>query len=300
MNTIRHLRRAAHHLGRCAAIALMLGAVACSSTPKAPIVDVPMDVNASKPLPDAADVVARYNARVADLSRLRSQVTLIVDQPDPDGSGRTRDQVEGSLQIMLPSSVALRIDKVGQALSFLGSNTENYWWLDLTDNKIGYVGTHAQVTQDKVRRFAVPVHPLDLLEVAAVTPLPSPNLLFLAWTKDGRLVVRVPGRWTTRRLFMDASTLEPSRIELIDRQGRLALGAELSRYQRVPVDANAFSTARIAGQIDLVIPAADATALLALVEPQNPGDKLRLKAFDLPALLDSYNVKDVRDLDARP
>ena len=278
-----------------ACVLLMLGA--CGALPRGE--KPPPGAQHGTPLPDAGTVVGAYNTRVRDLDRLRAPITLVIDSPkEGGGGGRSRDQVDGSLQVMLPSSVALRIDKVGQALAYLGSNDDTYWWFDLGDQKRAYVGAHALASPEKARRFGLPVHPLDLMELAGVTPLPNASLLTLAWTNDGLLQVRVPGRWSSRRLVLDPRSYEPTRIEIIDRGGRVAAGANLSRYQRVDVDRLATSPARIAGQVEIEIADADVRASLAIVEPRNPGERLRLKAFDLAAMLDSYNIKDVRDMDA--
>ena len=244
-------------------------------------------------------IVESYNTRVRDLARLRAPVTMIINSPKETG-GRSKDQVEGNLQVMLPSSVALRIDKVGQALAYLGSNQQQYWWFDLGDEKRAYVGAHALGSMEKARRFGLPVHPLDLVELAGVTPLPNASLLTFSRGPSGEDVVTVPGRWATRRLHLDPSTHEPARIEIINRDGRVAIASALSRYQPVEVDGNVFTKARIASTVEISIFDADVQASIAIVEPRNPGDKLRLKAFDLEAMLASYNIKNVIDMDAPP
>ncbi len=258
----------------------------------------------SKPRPgtsaarsELTTIVESYNTRVRDLSRLRAPVTMIINSPK-EGGGRSKDQVEGNLQVMLPSSVALRIDKVGQALAYLGSNKQQYWWFDLGDEKRAYVGAHSLASMDKARRFGLPVHPLDLVELAGVTPLPNASLLTFSRGPSGEDVVTVPGRWATRRLHLDAATHEPVRIEIIARDGRVAIASVLSRYQPVEVDGNVFTKARIASTVEISIMDADVQASIAIVEPRNPGDKLRLKAFDLEAMLASYNIKNVIDMDA--
>ena len=49
--------------------------------------------------------------------------------------------------------------------------------------------------------FGLPVHPLDLLEVMAIKPIPEPGTeaaekAELAWSKDGHyLYLTLPGRW---------------------------------------------------------------------------------------------------------
>ncbi len=247
---------------------------------------------------DVAAIVEAYNTRVRDLSVLRAPVTMVINSPK-EGGGRTRDQVEGTLQFMLPSSVALRIDKVGQALAYLGSNDAQYWWFDLGDQKRAYVGAHAMASMEKARRFGLPVHPLDLVELAGVTPLPNASLLTLTRSATGEDIVDVPGRWATRRLYLDGAH-EPVRIEIVGRDGRVAVSSRLSRYQAVEVDGNVFTKARIAGQVEISISDADVKASISIVEPKNPGGKLRLKAFDLSAMLSSYNIKDVVDMDVSP
>jgi hypothetical protein len=267
----------------------------CAGTPRGD--GKPVKPAASGARAGASAIVQAYNTRVRDLARLRAPVTMIIDSPK-EGGGRTRDQVEGSLQVMLPSSVALRIDKVGQSLAYLGSNDLRYWWFDLGDQKRAYVGAHALASMEKARRFGLPVHPLDLVELAGITPLPNASLLKFSRGADGHDVVEVPGRWATRRLHLNPTTHEPTRIEIVERDGRVAVASRLSRYQAVEVDGNVYSAARIAGQMEIDIEGAGVKASIAVVEPKNPGAKLRLKGFDLEAMLESHNIKDVVDMDA--
>lgn len=272
-------------------LACFFALASCAGTPRSQ--DKPLPVRGSS---SASSIVEAYNTRVRDLAILRAPVTMVIDSPK-EGGGRTRDQVEGTLQVMLPSSVALRIDKVGQALAYLGSNDAQYWWFDLGDQKRAYVGTHAQASMDKARRFGLPVHPLDLVELAGVTPLPNPSLLTLSRSPQGEDIVEVPGRWATRRLFLNGAH-EPTRIEIVGRDGRTAVSARLLRYQPVEVEGNVFSKARIASLVEIDIVDADVRSSISIVEPKNPGAKLRLKGFDLSAMLESYNVKDIIDMDA--
>jgi len=252
------------------------------------------------PVPEYAVVAGAYNARVARLERLRANTSLVIHAKSSEGK-RLNEQVEANLQFVLPRSVALRIDKVGQTVFYLGSNDERYWWMDLTDNKIAMVGIHEKATAEKAAAFGLPVHPLDLLELLGVIPMPGVGeggAPVVEWSRDGRrLGITTDQRWGgSRRIFMDPETYDPMRIELLDGMGNVAVAAALSRYQSVDVDGDARARARIAGRLDIEAPGRETTVIMSVYDPENSGH-MKQTPFDLEALLRAYGVKDVVDID---
>lgn len=245
-----------------------------------------------------AEVVARYNARVAKLDRARSALSIIIETQDTQGK-KVNEQADGHLQFVRPSRVALRIDKVGKTIFYLGGDETRFWWLDLArDPKAALIGTHAGVTRERGAEFGLPVHPLDLMLILGVMPLPAegPDP---RWTEKGALLLLdLPGRWGPTRLYLDPGTLDPTRIELADSKGEAAVTASLGEYERVMVDGDAISVARMATKIEIRMPASKTRVLLRLHDPENPGDRIRERAFDLQTLLTSYGVERLLDMDA--
>jgi len=258
----------------------------------------PETVLRSSPPPAYASVATRYNARVLKLDRVRSTAGLIVTRPDGEG-GTTSDQVEGNLQFQRPRNLNLRIDKVGQTVFVLGSNNERYWWFDLADENRARIGTHEKATRHSVEKFGVPVQPADLAELMGVLPLDPAADAKTNWSSDGRHVV---AQFATPRgarwMWLDPTTLEPVRIDLINRFGERSLTAELSKYAVVPVTGDALSKPRMATLVLIDLPSQKTTIKLTLSEPTNPANAMKPRAFDLAALTDAYGIEAIEDLDA--
>jgi hypothetical protein len=252
------------------------------------------------PVPPYAQVAAAYNARVSRLERLACPVSVVVHTRNKEGNPLS-EQVEGNLQMALPSSIALRLDKVGQTVFYLGSNQTTYWWFDLKDEKSALVGSHDKATPQAVADFGLPVHPLDLLECLAIEPLPDqpPRQARLAWTKDGHsLVLSMPGRWGgQRQLWLDPATYEPAKVVLMDKSGAIMASAKLAKYVDVDVSGDTRIHPRMASQFEVALPTQEATAVLTLVRPQNPGDAQRPKLFDVEALIKLYRIQKITDID---
>lgn len=315
-------------------MALMLAC--CSSpSPKAtglsPGRGVVSSASAQSPagVPSVAEAIAAHNQRVADLSRLRTPVTMVIDAPDPSDDNpdrRRRDQLEGNLQLIQPANVSLRIDKVSQTLFVLGSNQQRYWWVEFTDPRRAFVGDMAQATPAKVARFGLALHPLDLLELAAITPLsPTARGGWDASRKDitqagGVLRVRdrlisaafaseasrsgggsgSDGGWGWREVLFDPATLQPRAVWLLSPDGRAIAWSELDQYVEVPVDGKGQSPARIASRIRAVVwtERGEDRIEMSLSQPENAGNRIRTGQFDLDRVLDTYEVADVIDIDA--
>src|SRR5688500_1521897 len=101
-----------------AAALLVLPACACRSDGPAAL---PTEHIARGAAPAYRDVVNAYNARVKRLERLNADVSMVVRASNDKGE-KINEQVEGNLMVLQPSSVALRMDKVGKTIFRLGSN----------------------------------------------------------------------------------------------------------------------------------------------------------------------------------
>lgn len=282
--------------------------------------------------PTIADAIGAHNQRVADLARLRTPVTLVIDAPDPSDDNperRRRDQLEGNLQLIQPANVSLRIDKVSQTLFVLGSNQQRYWWIEFTDPRRAFVGDMSLATPAKVARFGLALHPLDLLELAAITPL-SPSaqggwdqtraneseaggllrvrdrLISAAFATQAQSEANSAGAqnaaasgWGWRELLIDPATLQPRAVWLLATDGRAIAWSELDQYIEVPVDGKGQSPARIASRIRAVVwtQRGEDRIEMSLSQPENVGNRIRTGQFDLDRVLDTYEVAETIDID---
>jgi len=246
----------------------------------------------------AAAIVEAHNARVSMLDRLWARTSVQVTSTNNRGD-RLREQGEGHLQIVQPSSIALTLGKMGKTKLYLGSNERVYWWLDLidADEKVALIGRHDLVTLEKAAMLGVPVYPRDLVHLLGITPLPADRASAgLEWDSQSRAGVRAPTDSGWRRVWFDPFTFEPRRVEMFDSRGNLVLESELDRYDYVTVVGDAHSKPRIAERADITIPADQTAIKLSLYAPENRA--IRPTAFDIDRLIKGYRIDLVYDLDA--
>jgi hypothetical protein len=302
----RSIPRRGHALRRCVlaltpwCLALHVGCASQGIRPGDGPVHRPVPAAQRAPI-DRAAIAAAYNARVGELTSLKTPATLVIDRPDaPATKGRSRDQVEASLQFVAPAKVSLHLTKVAQSLAHIGSDDRAYWSIQLGDDKRAYVGVHDRATIAKARSLGLPVHPLDLIELLCVTPLPPDAAM--RWSDDGSAVlVSTPGRWGRRVLWLDPTTYEPFRVALGDTRDVVAVSARLSRWKPVFVDGNARAAARVPGFVAVSIPGPtkqdEARIDISIIDPRVEPRRIKPGAFDLRALLDAYRVREVIDVD---
>ncbi|MCE7971564.1 MAG: hypothetical protein DYG93_07870 [Leptolyngbya sp. PLA2] len=262
------------------------------------------------PAPRYADVAVRYNQTADRLDRVWSRITVSVRSPTGKGGRETVEQAEGHLLIRRPNDLALSVNKLGETYFYLGSNEGFYWWIDLTDRSRRYalVGLHDLATPETSLEFGVPVHPRELVELFAITPLPMPEAPgvgpaappgWTRWSDDGRLLgVILPSRWGTRRMWLDPDTYEAAMVELLGEDGEPIAVSTLSRYDYVPVRGDGRVGPRMAMMIRVDVPDAETTITLRLFEPENR--EVSDRAFDLERLLRDFRVAEVFSLDERP
>jgi len=268
-------------------VALVLAG--CSSTPK------PAPVNPAElgPPPSYSELAERYNASIAHLDRLWARATVVVRSTDDDGK-RHEDQGEGYLQVVRPDRLALSVGKIGETLFYLGSNDTEYWWFDLSgDEDVELFGRHDKATPEKSADLGVPVHPLDLIEVLGLVPLPESGEV--GWDGSGRLEVRAEGRFGERILTLDPETLHASRVVLLDPEGKVAVDAQLERYQQVEVVGAPSIGKMVATRFHIDLPAIDARVMLSLYEPTNKA--IKEVAFDRERLERMKRIDKSYDLD---
>ena len=272
----------------------------CSGVPERPKRVAP-DAASMPPLPAYAAVAAGYNTRIADLARLSSPVSVLIDRRRDEGDGRTRDQLDGNLSVVPPRSTALRLDKAGVNAAYLGSNDFAYWWFDLGGSEpVALAGSHLKASRAAASEVGLPVHPLEFIELLGVLPLPAdpetPDAVSLAADGTGVVVV-APSRWGLRRLELDPSSFEPRAIELLDADGSTAVSAALSDFRPAYVEGRPGVSVRVPTKVRVRIPGDDTVVTLVLASPAVPL-KIKSRAFELSGLIDSYGVRRFVDLDA--
>jgi len=244
--------------------------------------------------PTYAEVARAYNARVTLLDRLWSRTVVRVDYVDKDGRDRS-EQVEGHLQFIAPRRFLMTFNKLGELYFIIGSNEDVYWWIQLGEEKMATVGRYDADDDRPDAHVDLPVHPLDLIELLAIRPLPEDVAPPTAWSESGLVRVDLPARWGTRRLLFDPETLEPSRVELWDRSGTLAAASDLTRYLDVIVERDEPGpTPRVAQRFWVEAPESRVSIKVDLYEPETSERRPFDRSFVFERLIDAYRVDDIR------
>lgn len=283
-----------------AAIAAAMVLSGCASTSKQP--ETGSRITRPGPAPTLDSIAKAQNARVDGLTSLWARHTLRVSGELADAK-LEKEEAEGHFQLILPRKVAVTVTKVGETYFYLGSNDELYWWLDLTEAKQGYFGRHALATPTTVDRFGIPVHPLDLIELMAITPIDQTLLAKSGvvspprWSSDGQLVwYDMPARNATKRVLVDPKSLLPLFVELLDGSGKVIVRAELSGYLDIPSRSKPTARPRIPTRIAIEVPRSDLKILINLYDPETRTPKA--VAFDFAHLAQrAYPVNRLIDLD---
>jgi hypothetical protein len=289
-------------LALCGSLIMLAMGTACSSTPRAQP-NPWFEADPASPAPEYSLIAGWYNQRIHNLTRLQSPVSVVIDSRRNEGGG-SREQLEGLLLVQRPREVALRLDKLGQSVAYLGSNDHAYWWMNLADKPpVVYVGSHLRARRQDADRFGLPVHPTEFIELLGIVPLPeaAPPAQAappVAWNRSGdALIITLPSRWGTRRIWLAPQTFDPQRIELRSADGTLHAAADLKRPVPVNIDTSPGRPARLPSQIELSMPQSQTVVYLILSEPTSPRT-IRARAFDLVPLMQAYNLGEFIDLDA--
>jgi hypothetical protein len=250
--------------------------------------------------PAYTEIAEKFNQRVGPLERLWARTAVGVWYRDKEGKDR-HDQFEGHFQYLRPDRVLLTFDKVGQNFAALGSDSERFWWVQKEPEPKAYVGEHARVTPQQLAQIGLPVHPLSLLDLLAVTPLPAnPDARgSVVWSPDGRLLgVTAPGRMGMRRLWLDPSTYEPRRVELLATVGDVVLAADLSKHQPIAVRSPKTGWSPTVATILEGSQASDGLRIrMTLFDPETGGGRPKAQSFDFDRWRDALGVREIERLD---
>lgn len=263
----------------------------------------------SEPPPSYEEVAERYNRRADLLSTLWGSTAVRLEYRDEEGRIR-REQGEGVLQLIRPARFALDVGKVGETLLWLGCDEQRYWMFELHEADRAQVGRHENLGRACNRPSGLPAHPLDMVELLGVTPMPTSWPTASAgqpigetkWSSDATLlIVDMPARRSYKRLYLDPDSLLPQRVELYSYPDRgLLLYATLSEYERVRIR-EGVGRPQMAGRIIMRRPGEETKITLdigSMTDGSFRSDRLIPEAFDFEALLAAFNPKDVVVLDA--
>lgn len=272
-----------------AALCLVPMLMSCASSPEQ---DVPRG-----PLPTYAQIRDANNERVQLLDRIWSRTVVRIDYTDEDGRRRS-EQLEGHLQLVRPSRLLMTFNKLGELYFVVGSNEARYWWIRLGKDKQASVGRYDQADERTIARLELAVHPLDFIELLAITPLPDELATAPSWTPDGLVRIQMPARWGTRVLYVEPGSLEPARVEMRNSDGELVAFSTLTRYMDVEVSRSVEGPQpRLPQRFWVESPASEVSVKVDIYAPETSDRKPRAEAFDFDRIVSMYRVRDIIDLD---
>lgn len=275
-------------------VAMVVGG--CASMPG---VEQPEVVIERGPAPSYAEVAAIVNLRAAALERVYSFGTLHVWHLDDEGFEQ-EEQFQLRMMLAQPERVYMRFQLAGIDLAILGCDEDEYWWINLRDERRAWVGTHERATPELLSSFALPIHPQDFVRLMGMTAIPTEQGdATVAWSADGvYLVVETAMRFGRRRTMFKpvAGGYQHVRIELIDKNGAVKVYSDLSKYEASEPTRGEGSQS-LASEIHFYLGSGQAWARL---RPHYPGTKrVQDKAFDRAQLFKAYRIgpEDIELLD---
>lgn len=249
--------------------------------------------------PDYDEVRAAYNARVARLPRVWARAVVSLRYADSDGRRRS-EQGEGHFQFIGPDRVALTAGKLGEPIVYLGCDDTRYWLFEREGSGRVSIGRHENLGRPCSLPVGLPAHPLDLVALLGITPLPEQAIARPYWTSDrSAIVVTIPARAGAMRLMIDPGTWEPIAGEILDMAGAAGVQATLEPHQPVSVSGVGGFAPRITSRITILDVSSGSELRLTLNDANDGAGAGRLnpRAFDLPFLLEAFAPAEIIDLD---
>lgn len=250
--------------------------------------------------PPYADAAAKHNANVKSFTRLFGYVVVQMKYLDKHGE-KHEEQGEGRVQIIQPDHVAVSVGKVGETFFWLGSDSQRYWWLDLTGKqRVMFTGAHETYARSQARRVGVVVAPLDLVRLIGVVPLPATGGQAQVSADGTRVgIVTTLDNGGRQRIWVDPRTYLPLSVELFNANGDLEIVSRLGEPDGVDIT-GVGSRPLMNQRIEVTTAAGDAQITLRLSELQDGAGRMVPETFDARALARHYRVDTIIDLDAPP
>jgi hypothetical protein len=228
----RRCRNSSRRLGPRSAWSAAAAAAlaACAGPPPAG-----RDGEAPPAAPDYRTIAAAQNERVAGLRRVYGYGVLELRWQDERGV-HAEPQVDVELWLDLPWRTALRVEKIGETLFWIGSDESSFWLFDLLndDDRRAVLRDRGDEAAGAMDAFGL--QPDSLLDLMAIRPLPAeaPPTARIGHDAARRAwVVAGLDAADRRRLYFDVATLRPVAVELLDTNGEVALESALNRYASV-------------------------------------------------------------------
>ena len=186
------------------------------------------------PPPSYFALAETHNARIAKLQTLNANGVIEIRWRDDRGSHFEQGDME--LWLKLPRHVALRVEKLGETLLWLGSDESRYWLFDMIgDEKVLRLGRHEDAGAID-QNNALGVRPLVLLDLLGLTPMPvaetPPPVQFNA--QHDAWMIQVQGSGGPMRIYFDRQSLLPKRVEAVSStDDQATLFSSLRRYESV-------------------------------------------------------------------
>lgn len=288
-------------VGGVVCLAFLAGCETDRAVTPPPLVSV--EQSAQAPVPSYAEVVRRYNQRVAGLGRLWASTDVKIRWIDEGGKYRS-EEGGGNLVLVRPRRVALKVGKLGQTGLWAGSNEERYFLFDAYERDTVWVGRHENAGKPCSEPLPLPVPPEAVGWLWGVMTLPMAGRV--ERLADGYLLVEPAG--ANVRMLLHPGTLLPVRVDLTDARGYSVLTCRLSEYG--PVELTGVPEGRwpmVARVVDCY-PLSDGggegggasrlTMALSNMSDGVKGNKINDRAFDFDTLLRVLKPKTVVDLDA--
>ena len=273
------------------------GVVGCASTPDGGA-GQPVHIERGPP-PSYNQVAATLNARAEILRRLAAYATIHVWWVNDKGKPE-EDVLETVVRLDQPERVYMRFRKATVDLAILGCDERQYWWIDLGKPRQAWLGSHDKATPERMAQFAMPIHPLDFVQLLGMAAVPTDAAgTSVAWSDDGRsLIVETPSRFGRRRMALTPREggYDPAEIELLDDAGRVTITATLTKYEPAPMPRGR-PTDRVPKEVHFWIAGSDTRARF---RPRYDSPlRVRDRAFDREQLFKASRIdaSDIVSLD---
>lgn len=249
-----------------------------------------------------SEVAARFNANVKKIDRVWSRA--VVEIHWLDGKKKKFEQGEGNLILMLPCKVAFSIGKLGNVMVWAGSDLKRYWLMDLREDRVAYIGGHANAELMPPDDLPVPVQPLELVRLLGIAAISPDASEASARTEQGNYLLEPPGEHC--RMWIDGKTFRASRIELLDDKGATRIDCRLTAYEPLELENQPPGAwPHMATKLAITVaprgqsPESRMSIFLSDLTDGRADDKISDKAFEFESLKRIFKVEKVVDVDSK-